>query len=688
LKFNFHLPLKRFTGFTSVVCATSALVSFSTHAQAPVKVVEYYNTTVAGYFLTGRASEQALLDAQPGFKRTGMTFDAVASTGAAAPFDSICRYAAAIDPAKFVSHFYGVTADCNLIESAKPANFFAEGFDFAVQKPNAGVCPASAPIAVYRSLRGISPVDVPVHRYTVSRASYDTMTRRGWSAEGPVFCVTAATDETPRPTFAPRASLQNLCQAPRVGVSPITGTTYPDRQGTTNDEKAFLRSFSDDTYLWYREIPELNAATFSTPIDYFAQLKTPAKTNSLKANGTARDKDEFHFSEPTESQEASSAGIEVDYGIEWSRVRSSPPRQWIVAIVAPGSPADLAGVRRGDQLISVNGNVFENTNNANALNAALFPSAVGQSNNFVFRALSGGADRTVALEAKQLTAQPVPVAGTIDTPTGRVGYLALTTFNTFVAEPALKDAFTQLATRNISDLVVDLRYNSGGFVYISSQLAYMVAGAARTTNKPFSIRKRNDKLGNFDFPFVDTTIDASTLVTPGQPLPTLNLPRVFVLTSGNSCSASETFISGLRGVDVEVILIGNTTCGKPYGFAAEPNCGTSYYTIQQNASNAKGQGDYINGFSARCIVGDDLANQLGDSREAQFATALRVRATGSCGAASPSALKLAADRDSEDTNLKVREHRSIGHQIAIDNVPFDRPLRLKAAPATQLRELQ
>ena len=60
-------------------------------------------------------------------------------------------------------------------------------------------------------------------------------------------------------------------------------------------------------------------------------------------------------------------------------------------------------------------------------------------------------------------------------------------------------------------------------------------------------------------------------VARGTALPTLNLSRVFVLTGRNTCSASESVINSLRGVNVEVIQIGSTTCGKPYGFYPQDN---------------------------------------------------------------------------------------------------------------------
>jgi carboxyl-terminal processing protease len=105
----------------------------------------------------------------------------------------------------------------------------------------------------------------------------------------------------------------------------------------------------------------------------------------------------------------------------------------------------------------------------------------------------------------------------------------------------------------------------------------------------------------------------------------------------------------LRGVDVEVILIGEATRGKPYGWYALDNCGTTYSTIQFKGSNAKGFGDYSDGFIpvvsadlsgaeiTGCEVADDLSHALGDANEARLAAALGYIETGSCPAETASA---------------------------------------------------
>jgi hypothetical protein len=89
-------------------------------------------------------------------------------------------------------------------------------------------------------------------------------------------------------------------------------------------------------------------------------------------------------------------------------------------------------------------------------------------------------------------------------------------------------------------------------------------------------------------------------------------------------------INGLRGVDVQVDLIGGQTCGKPYGFTPTDNCGTTYFSIQFQGVNAKNFGDFADGFAPTCTVPDDMAHALGDPAEGMLAAALSYRATNAC----------------------------------------------------------
>jgi hypothetical protein len=107
---------------------------------------------------------------------------------------------------------------------------------------------------------------------------------------------------------------------------------------------------------------------------------------------------------------------------------------------------------------------------------------------------------------------------------------------------------------------------------------------------------------------------------------------------------------------VDVVLIGSKTCGKPFGFYPEDNCGMTYFSIQFQGINNKDFGDYPDGFAAAnssqplpvkipgCAVADDYSHELGDPTEAMLAAALNHRATGTCPAVSGSGLSPQAVR--------------------------------------------
>jgi len=222
-------------------------------------------------------------------------------------------------------------------------------------------------------------------------------------------------------------------------------------------------------------------------------------------------------------------------------------------------------------------------------------------------------------------------------------------FHRAPAELELIDAVNFLNTApGITDLVLDIRYNGGGFLDIAGQLAYMIAGDANTAGRSFETLQFNDKhpatnpvtgAAITPTPFHTTTLGFS--VAQGQALPTLGLSRVYVLTGPGTCSASEAIMNGLRGANVEVIQIGSTTCGKPYGFYEIPNCGTSYFTIQFRGVNDQNFGDYTDGFVPSavddaqanvlgCQVSDDYTKPLGDVTEDRLEVALAHRAGNGC----------------------------------------------------------
>ena len=447
--------------------------------------------------------------------------------------------------------------------------------------------------------------------------------------------------------FLPASTFAAQCRTPRTGTDPSTQQPYPDVQGETVDENNWLRSWSNDTYLWYAEIVDRDPALYDDPLAYFDLLKTPNRTP------TGASKDRFHFTfGTTEWIALSQSGVSPGYGATWSIITGSPPREAAVAYTDPDTPASRAELSRGARIVSIDGIDFVNANDAASLerlNTALYPSSAGETHTFEFRDAGSTATYSTELTSEITTSTPVQHVGTVTSPAGAtVGYML---FNDHIrtAETGLIEAVRTFESvpGGIEDLVIDLRYNGGGFLYIASQLAYMVAGDVPTTGRPFEELRFNDKHTETDpvtgerlepIPFINQTIASPS----GRPLPALNLPRVFVLSGGNTCSASESFMNSLRGVDIEVIQIGQRTCGKPYGFYPTDNCGTTYFTIQFQGVNAKGFGDYGDGFMPNqgangtdselpgCLAADDFNHALGDPAEARLASALRFRDSSTC----------------------------------------------------------
>ena len=429
-------------------------------------------------------------------------------------------------------------------------------------------------------------------------------------------------------------------------------------QGTLNDEQRWIHSYFDLVYLWYQELPQLNMADYKTSADYFNMFKTSAITPSGRA------KDRFHFTYRTDVWDAmSTAGVELGYGITWSHTASDVlPRVWAVAMVEPGSPADQAGLRRGDTLLSVDGvDMQDRTMQGVAtINAGLAPAKAEDSHRFMLS--RSGLSLPVTLTAANLAMTPVQNYQLLASNSGTVGYLQFHDHNA-VAESQLANAFTRFKSAGVADLVLDMRYNGGGYVVLAAELAYMIAGPDATRGKVFEQLHRSDKRP-IPTPQMFSTTAAGlspALMKSGAALPYLGLKHVTILTTASTCSASESVINGLRGADIDVTLIGGETCGKPYAFKPVPNCGITYFAIEMQGTNNKGFGDYADGFAPTCKVDDDLTHDMGDPAENLLATALSYRANGAC----PATPLRNRSLSGAPASSPLQVERPLGKQIAI-----------------------
>lgn len=476
--------------------------------------------------------------------------------------------------------------------------------------------------------------------------------------------------------FESASNFEDRCQVVRTGTD-IEGNSFPDQPGSTTIEKFWLRSWTNETYLFFDEVVDRNPNDFGSRTDYFSVLRTTATTAS------GEDKDDFHFSQPTtDFLERRNSAPSAGYGARLLALSTTPPRDYRVLFTEPNSPASASvlgtvNLQRGTRILAVDGIDLVNggTNQAelDTLDNGLFPRTVGETHTFTVQDPGTTSTRSITMTSANISQAPVNRTLVLNTPTGDVGYILFNTFSPISSEEAIADAITLLDNANVTDLVLDLRYNGGGLLAVASQLSYMVAGPSRTTGRTFELLQFNGKSGNRNpvtgevnnpIPFFDSGLGFS--LVNGAALNDLDLPRVFILSTERTCSASEAVINALNGIDVEVILIGDTTCGKPFGFYPTDNCGETYFTIQFQGVNDKGFGAYTDGFipgnsissfgvrQPGCRIADDLSRELGDPNEALLAAALQFREDGTC----PTPLATAvgkADAQSDSTGKSQDE---------------------------------
>ena len=260
--------------------------------------------------------------------------------------------------------------------------------------------------------------------------------------------------------YQPSSHFAAQCQRPRSGIDPASGRSYPDVQGTTLDENNWLRSWTNELYLWYSEVPDIDPSLYSTTAAYFPLLKTSAFTS------TGRSKDRFHFTYPTTQwEQMSQSGVDVGYGLTFDIISGTPPRQVYAAYVWAGYAAAAADVLRGSQILQIDGVDMVNASDqasVDTLNQGLAPTSVGESHAFVLLDPGATNTRSIVLQAAAVTETPVPIVSAIPTAAGSVGYIL---FNDHIAtsEGELISAIQQLQSAGVTDLVLDMRYNGGGY---------------------------------------------------------------------------------------------------------------------------------------------------------------------------------------------------------------------------------
>jgi carboxyl-terminal processing protease len=376
--------------------------------------------------------------------------------------------------------------------------------------------------------------------------------------------------------------------------------------GSTADRQDWLRCYFNDNYLWYQLADNPSPLGFSTVDAYFDALLYDGGDAIPDGGGAVWPVDSYSGFESTESfNRFYGDGQTLGYGVAVNGLEAvaQGATRLFVRYVEPLSPAARSalianGLQRGDEIISINNTPVATLIAADDF-AVLTPDAAGNQLSLSVRRGNNPAV-AVTLTAAVFALTPVQSGQVVSSSGGRrIGYVFVKDMIDQVEAP-LATAMTSFRNQDIDDLVLDLRYNGGGLVSMGRTVASHVAGGAQS-GKVFTRLLYNDKQSRSN--------QTVAFTNPGG---WSGLSRVYVLMGERTCSASEQVINGLRGVGVDVIAVGDITCGKPVGsLPRDDGWGTTYSVINFEGVNVQNQGRYFDGLAPTCTVAEDLARPIG-----------------------------------------------------------------------------
>ncbi len=317
-------------------------------------------------------------------------------------------------------------------------------------------------------------------------------------------------------------------------------------------------------YFWQSDVPDLADDKFEGLEDpayvaFLAQDEDPANFYYDRLLFT---EDRFSFlSEEYEELVQSFQGVSKSNGLEFglSLFGDEGDVFGYVEYIISDSNASTKEIKRGDLFVTVDGTQLyyksEDDNNLDLL---------FEGNETYTLGMADIVDNTIVPNDKEITLtkeeglseNPILLSKVIEQNGKKIGYIM---YNGFVAnyDDELNEAFGEL--KGVSELILDFRYNPGGRVSSAIQIASSVYEAK--TDELFLKARYNEKIqsgftdGQGESNFTDKTFDSET------PLNTLDLKRVYVITSGGTASASELVINGLEPY-IDVVQVGTTTVGK------------------------------------------------------------------------------------------------------------------------------
>ena len=409
----------------------------------------------------------------------------------------------------------------------------------------------------------------------------------------------------------------------------------------------FAQDVLGSYYLWSKEISgdlsRLNPDTCSSPAAVVEEIR-------YHENGKEVD----HWTTLTDDLESftnSVQGLGVTYGydLQYGSISGKTGVYFLlVTYVCKKSPAAAAGLKRGDVIVSLDGAEITKENINNALSSKSITIGVtgieqgSDGNSYI-----GSDVKSIKMTAVDMYEDPVLVDTTYDVDGKKVGYLMYNAFD-LKSTQVLPDVFRKFKSDGIQDLVLDLRYNGGGYAFTEAVLGSLIAPKSNVdAGDIFQTEVYNSYLADiwktqgedtntyFSNTFSMTSGGASYSGDITDDHPALN--KVYVLVTGGTASASEGLIVGL-GPYVDLTVIGEQTYGKYCaGYILGPG---DFYNSKYDYSLIKDWGIYVmiskfadkngnnaaipDGIAPKIAAEDDPFDgcQLGDVNETMLKAAL------------------------------------------------------------------
>lgn len=398
-----------------------------------------------------------------------------------------------------------------------------------------------------------------------------------------------------------------------------------DDEGLTDNQRVntYIANNMSNYYYWNDEVTIPSTIPDDDPSEFFEELVYSGDAFSWLRNEdsgstkASRDSNSYLPDKYTDS---------FGYGLYYARFTDGTYFA-IVAYVYKDSPAEAAGLQRGDCILFIDGESITDSNYQLLTTASTLTLTLGTYNESD-RTIYYDPDDIVTLTTESMYLDPVICDTVLVKNNHRIAYLAYVDFD-YYSSDRLDEVMAEFQTQGITDFVLDLRFNTGGYTNVMTHLCSLLAPSNVVSNSSLLMKHTYNEV--YTSYLERTNIDMNTYFDSSVSY-NLNLDKIYILANYMTASASESTIIGLAPY-MEVVQVGENTYGKCYGgsnlYPSQYNSSWSdldnwsMYCIMYKFANANDYTDFTDGIEPDIEVETDIETAaLGDESDKHLAAAL------------------------------------------------------------------